>query len=115
MIVMLSVVQFVYVMFEDEVMIKIIVESVGLFVDWYEFDVFEKFYVDEFMLDYFFLFGVLVEMKSLMVLMSEWVGVLFGFDCMWYVLFDVMVMIDGDKVIVIVYVEVGYWIDSVYW
>lgn len=43
----------------------IVVESVGVLVDCYEFLVFEKFYVDEVFIDYLSFNGEVLEIKSL--------------------------------------------------
>lgn len=111
----LSAAQLAHATPEDEATIKTIVESVGLLADRHEFDALEKLYADEFMLDYSSLSGAPAEMKSPTALMSEWAGVLPGFDRTRHALSDVTATIDGDKATATAYVEAGHWIDSAYW
>ena len=100
---------------EDEATVKTIVESVGLFADRHEFDALEKLYADEFMLDYSSLSGAPAEMKSPTALMTEWAGVLPGFDRTRHALSDVAATIDGDQATATANVEAGHWVDSAYW
>lgn len=100
---------------EDEATIKTIVESVGLLADRHEFEALEKLYADEFMLDYSSLSGAPAELKSPQALMTEWAGVLPGFDRTRHALSDVEAKIDGDQARASADVEAGHWVDGAYW
>ena len=100
---------------EDEATIKTIVESVGLLADRHEFDALEKLYADEFLLDYSSLSGVPAEIKSPQALMTEWAGVLPGFDRTRHALSDVSASVEGDQAAATASVTAGHWIDGAYW
>lgn len=100
---------------EDEATIKTIVESVGLLADRHEFDALEKLYADEVLLDYSSLSGVPAELKSPQALMTEWAGVLPGFDRTRHALSDVAAEIDGTHATATANVEAGHWVDGAYW
>ena len=100
---------------EDEATIKTIVESVGLLADRHEFEALEKLYADEFMLDYSSLSGTPAELKSPQALMTEWAGVLPGFDRTRHALSGVEATIDGDQASASADVEAGHWVDGAYW
>lgn len=64
----------------DAAAIKTIVESVAVLADGGNFEALEKLYADEIHVDYASLSGGEPELKSPRVLMTEWAGVLPGFD-----------------------------------
>ncbi|MEM6626391.1 MAG: nuclear transport factor 2 family protein [Pseudomonadota bacterium] len=100
---------------KDEAAIKTIVESVAVLADRHEFEALETLYADELVLDYSSLSGAPAELKSPQALMTEWAGVLPGFDRTRHALSDVDATIDGDQAAAIAYVEAGHWINDAYW
>lgn len=100
---------------EDEAAIKTLVESVGLFADQHAFEALEDFYADEFVLDYSSLSGAPADVKSPQALMTEWAGVLPGFDRTRHALSDVEAVVDGGEARARANVEAGHWIDGAYW
>ena len=65
---------------KDEATIKTIVESVGTLADTGNFEALEKLYAPEVELDYTSLAGGEVQLKSPQAIMTQWAGVLPGFD-----------------------------------
>lgn len=99
----------------DEAAVKTIVESVATLADRNEFEALERLFADEILVDYSSLSGQLADVKSPRALMTEWAGVLPGFDRTRHDLSDVTATIDGARATATAEVVAGHWIADDYW
>lgn len=99
----------------DEAAVKTIVESVAVLADRSEFEALERLYADEVLVDYSSLNGQPAELKSPQALMTDWAGVLPGFDRTRHDLGGVEAIIDGDTAAARADVSAGHWIGEAYW
>jgi ketosteroid isomerase-like protein len=99
----------------DEAAVKTVVESVATLADRSEFEALERLFADEILVDYSSLSGQPADVKSPRALMTEWAGILPGFDRTRHDLSDISATIDGARATAIADVVAGHWIAGDYW
>lgn len=100
---------------KDETAIKTIVESVGTLADTGNFEALEALYAPEIEVDYTSLAGGEVELKSPKVLMTEWAGVLPGFDRTRHEVSNIQVSSDGKTAAASADVIADHWMGDLFW
>lgn len=100
---------------KDEARIKTIVESVGLFADSAMFNELEALYAPEVEMDYTSLAGGEVETKSPQKIMSEWAGVLPGFDRTRHEVSNIVVSSNGKTATATADIKAEHWVNELYW
>ncbi len=99
----------------DIAAVKTIVESVAVLADMRNFEDLETLYADEFLLDYSALNGHAAELRSPRGLMTEWAGVLPGFDRTRHDLANVTASVEGASATASADVTAGHWLGGSYW
>ena len=100
---------------KDEAAIKTIVESVGSLADTGNFEALEKLYAPEIEVDYTSLAGGEVELKSPQALMTQWAGVLPGFDRTRHALSNIQVSSNGETATATANVVADHWVGDLFW
>jgi ketosteroid isomerase-like protein len=99
----------------DQAAVTTVVESVATLADLREFDALKRLYAPEVRVDYSSLTGGKPEVKSNSALISEWAGVLPGFDRTRHTIRDVVVKLDGDRAAATAQVTADHWVDGKHW
>ena len=99
----------------DVAAIKTIVESVAVLADGGNFESLEKLYADEIRVDYTSLAGGEPELKSPQALMTEWAGVLPGFDRIRHHVSNIEVSIAGAAATATADVVADHYVAGLYW
>lgn len=99
----------------DHAAITTIVESVATLADRSEFDALSRLFAGSFIIDYSSLTQQAATEKTPNQLMSEWAGVLPGFDRTRHALSDVEVTVDGETATAKAKVKAAHWINNLYW
>ena len=100
---------------KDEATIKTIVESVGTLADTGNFEALEKLYAPEVELDYTSLAGGEVELKSPKAIMTQWAGVLPGFDLTRHAVSNIKVKINGRTATATADVTADHYVNDLFW
>ena len=100
---------------KDSAAIKSIIESVGLFADLHQFEALEKLYTPEVELDYTSLSGGEVELKSPQAIMTQWAGVLPGFDLTRHELSEIQVSLNERTATAKAKVAANHWLGELFW
>lgn len=100
---------------KDEARIKTIIESVGLFADTGDFEELELLYAPEVEMDYTSLAGGEVEIKSPQRIMTEWAGVLPGFDRTRHEVSNIVVSSNGETATATADITAGHWVNDLFW
>lgn len=99
----------------DEAAITTVIESVSAFADRGEFEALERLYAPEVLVDYTSLSGGEPEVKSAQALMTQWAGVLPGFERTRHALSDVRVRLSGSTAVATASVVADHWLGSQHW
>ncbi|HYC01905.1 MAG TPA: nuclear transport factor 2 family protein [Azospirillaceae bacterium] len=99
----------------DAAAIETVVESVATLADRHEFEALERLYAPEVRVDYSSLTGGQPEVKSAAALMTQWAGVLPGFDRTRHALDKVRVTVEGDTARATAEVVADHWIGELHW
>jgi ketosteroid isomerase-like protein len=99
----------------DEAAVRTVVESVATLADRGEFDALEHLYAPEVRVDYTSLAGGEPEVKSASALMTQWAGVLPGFDRTRHAVANVKVRLNGSTAIATADVVADHWIGALHW
>ena len=99
----------------DVAAIKTIVESVAVLADSGNFETLEQLYADEIRVDYTSLAGGEPELKSPQALMSEWAGVLPGFDRTRHDISNVVVSVTGARAVATADVIADHYVAELHW
>ncbi len=99
----------------DEAAIKTIVESVGTLADTHNFEALEKLYAPEVEVDYTSLAGGERELKSAKALMTEWAGVLPGFDRTRHAIGNIQVSTNGQTATATADVVADHYVGDLFW
>jgi ketosteroid isomerase-like protein len=99
----------------DAAAIKTVVESVAVLADSGNFEALEKLYADEIKVDYTSLAGGEPQLKSPQTLMTEWAGVLPGFERTRHVISNIKVSVSGPRAIATADVVADHYVADLYW
>ena len=99
----------------DVAAIKTIVESVAVLADRGNFEALETFYADEIQVDYTSLSGGEPQLKSPQALMTEWAGVLPGFERTRHVISNIKVSVTGSRAVATADVIADHYVAGLYW
>ncbi len=99
----------------DQAAVKTVVESVATFADTGRFDELEALYADEVRIDYSALTGAPAEVKSGRALITEWAGLLPGFDRTRHALANVTASVSGDTATASADVVASHWVGDAFW
>ncbi|MGF1479273.1 MAG: nuclear transport factor 2 family protein [Cyanophyceae cyanobacterium] len=99
----------------DEAAIETIVESVANLADRRNFESLEKLYAEEVEVDYTSVFGGEVELKSPQALMTQWAGVLPGFDRTRHDISNIEVAVNGNRATATADVVADHYLDEMFW
>ncbi len=99
----------------DEAALETLVESIGVFADRSEFDALERLFADEVLLDYSSLDGQPAVRRKAADIMTEWAGVLPGFDRTRHAISNIETRITAQKATATADVVAGHWIDGDHW
>jgi ketosteroid isomerase-like protein len=99
----------------DEAIIKNIVQSVGTFADQGAFDTLETLFDEEVRVDYESLSGQPAALRSASALMTDWAGLLPGFDATRHELSDIRATVDGNDASASADVTATHWIKDADW
>jgi ketosteroid isomerase-like protein len=99
----------------DESAVRSVVESTAALADLREFDALERLYAPEVRVDYSSMTGGEPEVKSAAALMTEWAGVLPGFDRTRHRLSDVEAHVHGNGAIASANGVADHWIGPDHW
>ena len=99
----------------DTARLKTIVESVGILADSGQFEALEQLYADEVLVDYTSLAGGEAELKSPQKLMTEWAGVLPGFDRTRHAISNINVEITGSRAVATADVVADHYVADLFW
>jgi ketosteroid isomerase-like protein len=99
----------------DQAAVKTVVESVATFADSGRFDELEALYAEEVRVDYSALTGAPAEVKSGRALITEWAGLLPGFDRTRHALANVSASVSGDTASASADVVASHWIGDGFW
>jgi ketosteroid isomerase-like protein len=99
----------------DEAAVATVVESVATLADRGEFDALERLYAPEVRVDYTSLVGGEPEVKSASALMTQWAGVLPGFDRTRHAISNVKVRLSGSTATATANVVADHWMGAGYW
>ncbi len=99
----------------DVAAITTIVESVAVLADRANFEALEKLYADEILVDYTSLAGGEPEIKSPQVLMTEWAGVLPGFERTRHAISNVEVSVSGHHAVATADVVADHYVAGLFW
>ncbi len=100
---------------KDEAAIKTIIESVGSLADQGNFEALEKLYAPEVEVDYTSLAGGEVELKSPLALMTQWAGVLPGFDLTRHEISNIQVSSNGQTATATADVIAEHYVNDLFW
>ncbi len=81
----------------DEAMLQLMIGNVGTLADRGEFETLERLYADQVVVDYSSLNGQPPTSKSNRQLMTEWAGILPGFDRTHHRISNIRVKVDGEQ------------------
>ncbi len=96
--------------------IETIVESVAVLADSGNFEVLEKLYADEVLIDYSSLTGVDPQLKSPQALMTEWAGVLPGFDRTRHRVSNIKVTLESEnRAVATADVVADHYVGELHW
>ncbi|MDJ0958112.1 MAG: nuclear transport factor 2 family protein [Arenicellales bacterium] len=99
----------------DVAAIKTIIESVAVLADSGNFEALEKLYADEIQVDYTSLAGGEPELKSPQALMTEWAGVLPGFERTRHDISNIKVSVTGSQAVATADVIADHHVAGLYW
>ncbi len=99
----------------DVAAIKTVVESVAVLADSGNFEALEQLYADEIQIDYSSLSGGEPELKSPQALMTEWAGVLPGFDRTRHDISNIEVSVIGDRAVATADVIADHYVAELHW
>ena len=99
----------------DVAAIKTIVESVAVLADGRNFEALEKLYADEVQVDYTSLAGGQPELKSPQALMTEWAGVLPGFEQTRHEISNIEVTVSGSHAVATADVIADHYVADLFW
>ena len=99
----------------DVAAIKTVVESVAVLADCGNFEALEQLYADEVLVDYTSLSGGEPELKSPQALMSEWAGVLPGFERTRHAISNIEVNVTGSRATATADVIADHYVAGLYW
>jgi ketosteroid isomerase-like protein len=99
----------------DLAAVKTVVESVATFADAGRYDALEALYADEVRVDYSSLTGGTPEVKSAEALITQWAGLLPGFDRTRHALSKVEASVSGDTASATADVVASHWIGDGFW
>ncbi len=99
----------------DVAAIKTVVESVAVLADSGNFEALEKLYADEIQVDYTSLSGGEPELKSPQALMTEWAGILPGFDRTRHEISNVEVNVTGASAVATADVIADHYVADLHW
>jgi ketosteroid isomerase-like protein len=99
----------------DEAAVATVVESVATLADRGEFDALERLYAPEVRVDYSSLTGGEPEVKSGTALMTDWAGMLPGFDRTRHAISNVKVALNGSTATATANVVADHWLGSRHW
>ena len=99
----------------DVAAIKTVVESVAVLADSGNFEALEKLYADEILVDYTSLSGGEPELKSPQALLTEWAGVLPGFERTRHYISNIKVSVTGPRAIATADVIADHYVAGLYW
>ncbi len=99
----------------DQAAIATVVESVATLADTRRFEELQELYADEVQVDYSSLTGGSPEVKSAQALITEWAGVLPGFDRTRHAISDVEVKVTGETATATADVVASHWIGKQFW
>ena len=99
----------------DVAAIKTIVEGVAVLADSGNFEALEGLYADEIQVDYTSLAGGEAELKSPRALMTEWAGVLPGFDRTRHEISNIEVSVTGSRAAATADVVADHYVADRYW
>ena len=99
----------------DEAAIKTIVESVGVLADTGNFEALEKLYAPEIEVDYTSLTDGEVELKSPQALMTQWAGVLPGFEQTRHTIRNIVVNSNSQTATATADVVADHWVGDLFW
>lgn len=100
---------------KDRIAIASHIEAVGSLADAGHFEQLERLYSDEVMVDYSSLSGQPAELKSAKALMTEWAGVLPGFDITKHQLSNIDVKVEGELAFATADVTADHYIEDLFW
>lgn len=100
---------------KDEAQIKTIIETVGTLADTGNFESLEKLYAPEVEMDYTSLAGGQVALKSPQTIMTEWAGILPGFDCTRHAVSQIQVSSNGETATATANVTADHWVNDMHW
>ncbi len=99
----------------DVAAVKTVVESVAILADSGNFEALEKLYADEILVDYTSLAGGEPELKSPTTLMTEWAGVLPGFDRTRHEITNIDVTVTGRRAVATADVIADHYVADLHW
>lgn len=99
----------------DVAAIKTVVESVAVLADRGNFEALEKLYSDEIKVDYSSLAGGEAEIKSPQALMTEWAGVLPGFERTRHEISNIKVDANGPRAVATADVVADHYVADLFW
>ncbi len=95
--------------------IETIVESVAVLADSGNFEALEQLFADEIQVDYTSLAGGEPELKSPQALMTEWAGVLPGFDRTRHDISNIVVSVTGARAVATADVIADHYVADLFW
>ena len=99
----------------DIAAIKTVIESVAVLADSGNFEALEKLYTDEIQVDYTSLAGGEPELKSPQALMTEWAGVLPGFDRTRHEISNIEATVTGARAVATADVTADHFVAELHW
>ncbi|MEM8981463.1 MAG: nuclear transport factor 2 family protein [Pseudomonadota bacterium] len=99
----------------DTAAIKTIVESVAILADRHDFEALETLFADEIHVDYTSLVGGEPVVQSPQGLMTEWAGVLPGFDRTRHAISNIRVELDGERAVATADVTADHYVADLAW
>lgn len=99
----------------QEARITALVSSVPMAVDLAAYDLAERAFADEVIIDYTSLWGGAPATMTPAALMTAWQGIVPGFDATWHKLGDVSVTVAGNNATATAFVDGRHWIDGQIW
>ncbi len=99
----------------DVAAIKTVVESVAVLADSGNFEALEQLYAEEIHVDYTSLSGGEPELKSPRALMTEWAGVLPGFERTWHDISNIEVNVMGPHAVATADVVADHYVADLFW
>ncbi len=100
---------------QDEAAIRSHVEAVGLLADLGAFDLLERIYAEQVLVDYASLNGQEAALKSNKELMKEWAAVLPGFERTRHAIRNIQVYVNGEEASATADVVADHWVNGQHW